>query len=413
MRILHTADLHIGQIMYQYYERFDEHAHFFRQLEEWCGMYNPDALLISGDIFDIQQPSAAVRDFFNGSIVALHRCFPQIKIVITAGNHDSAARIQADREVWGLADIKLIGHGPASDVLESGDVWQDNFIVEMPSGFIVALPFMSSVRTEVLQSLLDSVARRNIDGRPVVMMAHQAVTGSDITGHNDLGNLRTFGIGDLGNGYDYLALGHIHRPQTLGCPLSDEDDTTTTYPAGVARYSGSALHVSCDEQYPHTVSLVDIDTHGGTVVLQRLRINELRHFYVLPEKGSEPFGSAVEAYVAVDEFCDKKRSGYIRLRFDGAAFAALPSDFIQTIYKKLEITGNEVRFNPQTICENKEDEGAESERPVFELVELQQMTNPLDFIRRTIDSYPELNIDDLENDFREIEEELLKGEREK
>ena len=72
-----------------------------------------------------------------------------------------------------------------------------------------------------------------------------------------------------------------------------------------------------------------------------------------------------------------------------------------------------MRFNPQTICENDAAEEAVAERPVFELAELQQMTNPLEFIRKTIDMYPELNLDDLENDFREIEEELLKGDQEK
>ena len=59
MKIIHTADLHIGQIFYQNYDRSDEHQYFFRQLEEWCKTEKPDALLISGDIFDIQQPSAS------------------------------------------------------------------------------------------------------------------------------------------------------------------------------------------------------------------------------------------------------------------------------------------------------------------------------------------------------------------
>lgn len=411
MRILHTADLHIGQILYQYYERFDEHSHFFSQLEGWCAKYNPDAILISGDVFDIQQPSAAVKDFFNSSIVSLHRHFPNAQIVITAGNHDSAARIQADREVWGLADVKLVGSGPSSDVLDGSDGWQDRFIVEMPSGFVVALPFMSSVRTDVLKSLLNRVAQLNVDGCPVVMMAHQAVAGSDITGHGDIGNLRSYGIGDFGDGYDYLALGHIHRPQTLGFPLDDENNECSTYKAGIARYSGSALHVSCDEKYPHTVSLVDIDAHQGTIELRRLRIDELRHFYILPETGMKPFESAADAYEAVDRFCTEKGSGYIRLRFDSTAFAALPADFVQTIYNKLETTNNEVRFNPQTICENNDVEVAKNEKPVFELVELQQMINPLEFIKKTIDSYPELNIADLEKDFIEIEEEVLKGKR--
>ena len=408
MRILHTADLHLGQIMYQYYERFDEHRHFFRQIEEWCEMYRPDALLVSGDIFDIQQPSAAVRDFFNSSFVALHRRFPDVKIVVTAGNHDSAARVQADREVWGLSGVKLVGHGPAFDVSASDEGWQDRFIVELPSGFIVALPFMSSLRSEILQSLLDCVAQRNGDGRPVVMMAHQTVAGSNSEGHTDIGNLKAFAKNELGSGYDYLALGHIHRPQTLGFDIGDEGREQSTYAAGIARYAGSALHVSCDEQYPHTVSLVDIDRHNGTVELRRLRIDELRHFYVLPQTGEPAFQSAEELYDAVDRFCNENGRGYIRLRVD--AGCALPVDFQQTIYEKLESTDNEVRYNPQIIRENEAVDEESCEKPVFEVAELQQMSNPLEFIKKTMDNYLELKIEEIEKDFLEIEEEMRKGD---
>ena len=112
MRILHTADLHLGQIMYHYYERVDEHEHFFAQLKEWCAQYKPDALLVSGDVFDIPQPSAAVKEYFNRTFVQIHRQFPDMSIVITAGNHDSASRIEADRSVWGLSGVTLIGHAP-------------------------------------------------------------------------------------------------------------------------------------------------------------------------------------------------------------------------------------------------------------------------------------------------------------
>ena len=59
MKIIHTADLHLGQILYQNYDRVDEHEHFFKQLEQWCLEEQPDALVLSGDVFDIQQPSAS------------------------------------------------------------------------------------------------------------------------------------------------------------------------------------------------------------------------------------------------------------------------------------------------------------------------------------------------------------------
>lgn len=410
MRILHTGDLHLGQILYQYYERVEEHRHFFAQLEQWCEEYKPDALLVSGDIFDIQQPSAAVRDFFNSSFASLHRRFPHIQLVITAGNHDSAARIEADREVWGLSEVKLIGHAPSPEALNGDEGWQDRFIVEIDSGFIIALPFMSSVRTEVVQSVLDRVSVRNADGRPVVMMAHQALSGCDISGHGEIGNLRSQTIDEMGTGYDYLALGHIHRPQTMGQKLSDENDTSSTYTAGAVRYAGSPVSVSGDEQYTHSVSLVDIDHHGGTVGLTRLPVNQLYEFHILPSSGQEAAKSAEEVFGLVDEFCANS-SGYFRLRID--SIAALPADFTQTIYRKIEATEGRVRWNPNTITENEIRTPSYEKEPVFKVAELQQMSDPLVFIRKTIDQYPELNIDELVADFKEIEDEIRKGDMQK
>lgn len=402
MKILHTADLHLGQILYQYYDRVDEHDHFFGQLEGWCNRYQPDALVVCGDVFDIPQPGAATKEHFNRVVAGLHRAFPTMAIVVIAGNHDSAARLQADSVVWNLSGVTLLGQAPPMNPVDDG--WQDRYIVELPSGFIAAMPFSTGSRREAVQAVLDRVAERNAAGKPVVMCGHQAMCGADSTGHGDIGNQRVLEAGEMGRGYDYLALGHIHRPQTLGQKLDDERQEISTYPAGAMRYSGSALHVSCDERYPHSVSLVEMERHGGEVRVERLRIDELRHFYILPEEDQQPAASADEAYAVVQTFCATHTSGYIRLRLDYAA--ALPAGFIQQIYQMLEATGNEVRFNPKTIWVGAPEKEAEEEKPRFEMAELQQMSDPLEFVSRTIDQYPELDPERLKDDFAEIEREL-------
>lgn len=116
MKILHTADLHLGQIIYQNYERNDEHDCFFSQLERWCQEEQPDALIVSGDVFDIQQPSAAVWKSFTDRFVRLHQASPTMHLVIVAGNHDSASRIQSNHEIWKLANTHLIGTPPPADL---------------------------------------------------------------------------------------------------------------------------------------------------------------------------------------------------------------------------------------------------------------------------------------------------------
>lgn len=407
MRILHTADLHIGQVIYQNYGRGDEHRHFFSQLRRWCEELRPDALIVSGDVFDIQQPSAATKRAFNDYVVELHRACPDVAIVVTAGNHDSASRLEADGAIWDLGGIRMVGLAPQSEPAEG---WEERYIVRLPAGYVVAMPFMPGERREVLQHLMDVVARENTEGLPVVMTAHTAVTGLDLTGHDmEIGRLKTQDADAFGTGFDYLALGHIHKPQTLG-HQEDALREEVCYPAPVMRYSGSALHVSCDEAYPHSVSLVDIDGHGGEVRVRQLRIDELRHFYVLPEDGSS-CKSAEEALEEVRRFCRERGRGYIRLRADIGT--DLPSNFNQMVYDLLAATGDEVRYNPKVVWTGEEaGPGCESERPTFEVAELQQMTDPMDFVERTIDQYPTLTMEEVREAFEEVEREIVRMKEE-
>jgi len=409
MKIIHTADLHLGQVIYQNYDRVDEHGHYFGQLEQKCREENPDALLVSGDIFDIQQPSASTRKFFTDHFVKLHSTCPDMKIIITAGNHDSASRIQADCAVWKLAGATLVGVSPSPELLSFEDGWQKDYVVKMDSGYVVALPYMSGERTDVIQSILDWVKKDNTEGKPVVMMGHLAVTGVDPCGHNiEIGKLRTTAVSSLGEGYDYLALGHIHKPQTIGHPEDCFEDDVV-YPTGVIRYSGSALHVSCDEKYPHTVSIVEIAERGGDVRIRQSRIDELRHFYELPQDGSS-FTSAGQALEAVKDFAEVEGKGYIRLRIDYST--PLPSNFSNAVYDIIK-SYKEVRFNPKHIWTGVPEKQSEDDsRPTFEVAELQQMTDPMSFIEKTKDLYPGLDLDEVRSAFEEVKEEMKRLEEE-
>ena len=410
MKIIHTADLHLGQIIYQSYDRVDEHSHFFAQLERWCEEECPDALVVSGDIFDIQQPSAATRQFFNERFVSLARKNPAMSIVITAGNHDSAARIQADRSVWELANVRLVGVAPSADAGKDGNAWQDNYIVRLDAGYIVALPYFTGDRSAQVQALLDRVAAENTEGKPVVLTAHLAVTGSDLAGHGEIGTIRTQDVSTLGTGYDYLALGHIHKPQTIGYPEDALKMDAVTYPSGVVRYSGSVLHVSCDETYPHTVSVVEMSRRGGDLTIRQLRIDELRHFYVLPRDGGA-YGTDNEALAGIKAFRDEEKRGYFRLRVDYKA--SLPSNFNQSVYEIIAASEEEVRYNPKIIWEGTpEEKVGEDARPVFAVAELQQMQDPVTFIERTLDQYPNLDLAMVRSAFEEVKEELHRMEEE-
>ena len=406
MKVIHTADLHLGQIIYQNYERVDEHRHFFEQLTKWCQEERPDALLVSGDIFDIQQPSASTKKAFNDYFVGLHQALPSMHIVITAGNHDSASRIQADNSVWKLANTHLIGTSPSLDLLNSDDSsWMDNYIIRLDCGYIIALPFMIGERQVLLQRLLQRVTEENTSDKPVIMMGHLAVTGMDPAGHSiEIGKIKTLDIDTLGTGYDYLALGHIHKPQTIG-HQEDCMKESITYPSSVVRYSGSALHVSCDEQYPHTVSVVDIPKHGGSVSIRQLRIDELRHFYTLPLDGSS-YQTEEDALLGIKSFCEEQGKGYIRLQMDNKTI--LSANFTQQVYDVISLYDDEVRYNAKIVWTGIPDHvESTQQKSIFEVAELQQMTDPILFIEKTISQYPGIDIEDMRSAFEEVKKEIL------
>ena len=404
MKIIHTADLHLGQILYQNYDREDEHEHFFEQLKAWCRQESPDALVVCGDIFDIQSPSASTKRFFNERFVELAQENRDMTIVVAAGNHDSASRIQADSPVWNAAGVCMVGTAPSAGATGTEDGRQDKYIVRLESGYIIALPYIVGERPEVIDSILDKVEMENVDGKPVVMMAHAAITGTDMQGHGEIGKMRTQEIAAMGQGWDYLALGHIHKPQTLDHPEDALKEGPVTYPSGVARYSGSALHVSCDETYPHSVSVVEIPAHGADVTIRPLRIDELRHFYILPEDGKS-YASEEDALAGLQEFCEKVGKGYFRFRVD--ASAVLSSNFSQKVYESIKPYGDEVRFNPRTIWDGETKDEEEAEKPVFEVSELQEMKDPLVFIEKTRSQYVGLpDADTLRKLFDEVDDEI-------
>lgn len=296
MKLIHTADWHIGQDFY-HYDRREEHLHFFRQLAELVKREQPDALLVSGDIYHTATPSNASVRLYTENMVRLHQCCPAMRIVVTAGNHDSCARLESTGDLWKMANLDVVG---GIDYDAENDLYDpDRNIIEMPGkGFVVAIPYINERHHAVFARLQEVVAQRNKGGLPVVVMGHLAVSGCDLSGHDPrlIGGMESLTVNDLGCGYDYFALGHIHRPQTLA-------DSR-----GKARYSGSPLHVSFDENYPHSVSIVELEKHGAEPVVREERIRQLMHTYTVP-KEALPFEEALNElfHFQSDE------SGYVRL----------------------------------------------------------------------------------------------------
>jgi exonuclease SbcD len=94
MKILHTSDWHLGHTLYGY-DRQEEQQDMLQQILEITRKERPDAFLLSGDVYDIPQPSATSQKMFSEFMAKLHKAVPGMRIIVTAGNHDSGMRTEA------------------------------------------------------------------------------------------------------------------------------------------------------------------------------------------------------------------------------------------------------------------------------------------------------------------------------
>lgn len=303
MKILHTSDWHLGQSFYTY-DRTSEHLAMLDHIADIVRQETPDIFLLSGDVFHVSQPSAAVQSMLSNALMRIKDANPDMVIVMTAGNHDSSSKHDIFRTPWQRLGVYTFG------AINSDDIC--SHIVEVPGkAFVIAVPYAHerNIPEGFWQSLLDEVSSRNQDNLPVVMMAHTTVVGCDYTGHESasqrtVGGIDAIGLDTLGCGYDYLALGHIHHPQTLNKGPR------------MVRYCGTPLPVSFDETYTHSVSIVEIDSHDAVPTLRKVEIVPTRDVVTLPTKG---YASWEEALQLLKDF-DSKNPAYIRLNVQTTDF---------------------------------------------------------------------------------------------
>ena len=115
LKIIHTADWHLGQTFFGY-DRDEEHEAFLSWLIDILTLRQTDVLLIAGDVFDVANPSAAAQRRFFRFLREANRCNPQLQIVIIAGNHDSAARLEAPIPLLEELNTSIVGAVPRTDL---------------------------------------------------------------------------------------------------------------------------------------------------------------------------------------------------------------------------------------------------------------------------------------------------------
>lgn len=257
MKIIHTSDWHLGATLYGH-DRLDDHREMLRQLTETVAREQPDALLVSGDIFDSSSPSAAAERLLDSALMELADAGKRdMKIILTSGNHDSPSRHTTHSAVYSRLGIHTIGSAGITADTNIADI-ADRFIIRVgEKGAVIAVPYINrrNMPEGLFDGLIDFASREISHSLPTVLMAHLPVSRSVTTGHSDaderfVGGCENVEIDSLGHGYDYLALGHIHCPQQWSTGNA------------IARYCGTPLPISFDESYPHSVTIVELPAAG-------------------------------------------------------------------------------------------------------------------------------------------------------
>ncbi|WP_432847472.1 exonuclease SbcCD subunit D [Amycolatopsis sp. CA-161197] len=264
MRLLHTSDWHVGRTFHGA-DLLAEQEAVLTHLAELVTSEHVDVVVVAGDIYDRAVPSAEAVRVATKAMSRIRQAGAQL--VITPGNHDSAARLGAfaDFAAAGGLHLRATIAGLAEPVLlndEHGDVaiYGIPYLEPEPSRHALGVPEArghTGVLTEAMRRVREDLATR--PKTRSVVLAHAFVRGGASSESE-----RTIAVGgveqvpgDVFDGVDYVALGHLHGPQTLAEHL---------------RYSGSPLAYSFSEaRQRKSVWLVDLDAAG----LANIRRHEL------------------------------------------------------------------------------------------------------------------------------------------
>lgn len=387
MKLLHTSDWHLGHTLYNY-DRTEEFAAMLRQMTEIVRGQAPDLFVLSGDVYHTSQPSASVQRTFCDAIKRLHDVNPEMTIVVTAGNHDSGTRHEIYRSPWLEMNVHCIG------TLDKEN--PDSHIIRVPGkGIVVAVPYCNerNLPEGFFQMLLDRAAELNTDNLPIVMTAHTSVSGCDFSGHDNateaiVGGIESMDVESFGEGYDYLALGHIHRGQFVHTGRHN------------VRYSGTPIDISFDECYPHSVSIVDLPAHGSRPEVEKIEIRNPHPLVTLPSEG---YASWEEAKELLSGFPDDIPA-YIRLNVEIEDY--LPSGANQ---EAVALTrGKECRFCHINI--RRRQSGTEGDGKALSVQEFQAL-DPIEVMEIYANDKGATFNDDMRRLFKEVEEILKEEER--
>jgi len=270
MKIVHTADWHIGKILHNQDLHEDIHL-FFDWLLEYIKEENIDILIVSGDIFDLANP--ANRDIKSYYQMLYKLSLTKTKIIITGGNHDSVSHLDAPSHLLDVLNIVVIGGGREDRNDMIIPCFDSTGQLEC---VILAVPFLRdkdlrpTIKASEMNSKSDAISaaiKKYYDELveltnhkygseiPIIAMGHLFMHGaitSDSEREIHVGNLEGLQSDIIHPDIDYMALGHIHKPQTIGAKAN-------------IRYCGSPVFLDFSERdYEKRIIVLELENQKIT-----------------------------------------------------------------------------------------------------------------------------------------------------
>lgn len=266
VHFLHTSDWHLGQFFYNH-SRHYEHQQFLSWLLTQIQEKQPHALLIAGDIFDVINPGSQAQKQLYQFLADAHRIAPHMQTLMIAGNHDSGYRIEQVEPLLEKYNAKTVGVVRWN---EDKTLDLDRLLLPIYNqnqdivAWCLALPFLRSAEITgfnehttnsknaiayLHQQLIAEAKRRKTPDQALILMSHAHMQGGETSDSERpiiIGNEEALSTTLFEDAVDYVALGHLHKPQKVGQPH--------------IRYSGSPIPLSFSEiNYKHQVVEVKID----------------------------------------------------------------------------------------------------------------------------------------------------------
>ena len=254
MKLIHTSDLHIGKRVNEY-SMLDDQEYILEKIIAAIESESADGLIIAGDVYDKSMPSAEAVALFDGFLTRLSKM--GIKVFIISGNHDSPERVAYGSEIFSESGIHVspVYCGRVDPIILS-DEWGEVAIYLLP--FVKPQHVARYSETEIsspTDAMRVAVEEMNINAeRRNILVTHQFVTGASRTDSEDVS------VGGCDNvdacvftPFDYTALGHIHRAQSMT--------------AENIRYSGTPLKYSFSEANDKkSLSVIELSEKGSVKI---------------------------------------------------------------------------------------------------------------------------------------------------